>query len=470
MTSSRRSRANFALDRAIELALQHHSALVVLEPLRVDYPFASDRFHRFILEGMKDNEERFRDSPIQYYPYLEPEPGRSKGLLSSLSADALCVVTDDYPCFFLPRMLKAGASRVVWRLEAVDSNGILPVHEPSTIFTTAHSFRRYLQKNLRQHLLNFPKPDPLEGLHWSSRAEFSESIQSQWPRFDVRRDMDSVIQQLPIDHQVLACSRGGEAAASELLDRFVGRKLSDYAESRNHPDEDATSGLSPYLHFGHIGAHAIVQKIFDWEAFSIEGLATSTKGSRTGYWGLSESAEAFLDQVITWRELGFNMCANEKNYSSYESLPSWARQTLDEHRLDRREFEYSLGQFEAANTHDGLWNAAQNQLVREGRIQNYLRMLWGKKILEWSSSPEHALSVMVHLNDKYALDGRDPNSYSGILWCLGRYDRAWGPERGVFGKIRYMSSSSATRKLKLRDYLCTYGNPDEIRRIELDYE
>ena len=172
---------------------------------------------------------------------------------------------------------------------------------------------------------------------------------------------------------------------------------------------------------------------------------------------MSRNAEAFLDQLITWRELGYNMCANLHTYDLYESLPAWAQDTLDGHRKDPRPLLYGLEHFENADTHDPLWNAAQTQLKREGRVHNYLRMLWGKKILEWTPSPEEALDIMIHLNNKYALDGRNPNSYSGIFWILGRYDRPWAPERPVFGKIRYMSSQNTARKLRLKQYLRKYS-------------
>ncbi len=151
------------------------------------------------------------------------------------------------------------------------------------------------------------------------------------------------------------------------------------------------------------------------------------------------------------------MCAHTDNYDQYESLPDWARKTMEEHLDDSREYIYSLEEFEQANTHDKVWNAAQRQLIQEGRIHNYLRMLWGKKIYEWTATPQDALSVMIELNNKYALDGRNPNSYSGIFWVLGRYDRAWGPERKVFGKIRFMSSENTARKLKAKEYFKTYG-------------
>ncbi|HEY3253134.1 MAG TPA: hypothetical protein VGJ91_04265 [Polyangiaceae bacterium] len=169
------------------------------------------------------------------------------------------------------------------------------------------------------------------------------------------------------------------------------------------------------------------------------------------------SSEAFLDQLITWRELGFNQCTHERDYQSFASLPNWAQKTLTEHKNDARPQLYTRAQLEAAQSHDPIWNAAQRELVQEGRIHNYLRMLWGKKILEWSQAPEQALATAIYLNDRYALDGRDPNSYSGILWCFGRYDRAWGPVRPIFGTVRYMSSANTAKKLRLTKYLAKYG-------------
>jgi len=199
-------------------------------------------------------------------------------------------------------------------------------------------------------------------------------------------------------------------------------------------------------------------------------VADNAKGARSGWWNMSESAEGFLDELITWRELGFNMSSQQADYTRYSSLPDWAQETLAEHASDAREHVYSLKEFEQAKTHDELWNAAQRQLLVEGRIHNYLRMLWGKKILEWTATPEDALSIMIELNNKYALDGRNPNSYSGIFWVLGRYDRAWGPERPIFGKIRYMTSDSTRRKLRVDGYIEKYapdwgGNSSNFARI-----
>jgi deoxyribodipyrimidine photo-lyase len=155
--------------------------------------------------------------------------------------------------------------------------------------------------------------------------------------------------------------------------------------------------------------------------------------------------------------LGFNFCSHRADYDHYASLPDWAQATLAKHAGDKRPVKYTPQQLEAADTYDELWNAAQRQLVRDGRLHNYLRMLWGKKVLEWSPSPEEALQTLIHLNNKYAVDGRDPNSYSGILWIFGRYDRPWGPERPIFGTIRYMSSQNTAKKLNVKGYLERYG-------------
>ena len=194
------------------------------------------------------------------------------------------------------------------------------------------------------------------------------------------------------------------------------------------------------------------------EKWTTRKLGAHAGGKRDGWWGVRPGAEAFLDQLVTWRELGLNMCVNRPDdYHRYESLPLWARTSLDCHRLDTRQFVYSLDEFESARTHDAVWNAAQRQLTREGWMHNYLRMLWGKKILEWTRSPEDAIAVMTEVMNKHALDGRDPNSYSGYFWTLGRYDRPWAPERPVYGTVRYMSSANTVKKLRMKTFLEDYG-------------
>jgi deoxyribodipyrimidine photo-lyase len=251
--------------------------------------------------------------------------------------------------------------------------------------------------------------------------------------------------------------RGGDAAGAAVLARFLDERLERYGEGRNQPGEEVTSGLSPYLHFGSVSPHQAFAALAERERWTPARIGASSRGAKEGWWGMSPAAEKLLDQVVTWREVGFNLASRREDFDRYESLPEWARRTLEVHEKDPRPEVYDLAAFEAAGTHDPIWNAAQRQLVREGRIHNYLRMLWGKKILHWTANPREALAVMIELNNKYALDGRDPNSYTGIFWCLGRYDRPWAPERPVFGTVRYMSSESTRRKLRLDGYLARYG-------------
>ena len=459
MIAARRTEWNFGLDRAVEWADQLGKPLVVFEPLRCDYRWASDRLHRFVLEGMRDNRARLAKTRATYFSYVEPHVGAGKGLLKSLAQHACVVVTDDYPCFFLPRMVAAVADRMPVLVETVDSNGIWPMRASDKVFTTAHSFRRYLQKNIRAHLEIKPAADPLAGATLPRLDSLPEQVTVRWQLADLDGLLtDGGLEALPIDHEVgPATLSGGPDSARKTLTRFLDKNLDRYVTERNVPDEEATSELSPYLHFGHISAHEVFNRLMQQEQWTSEALSQKTSGSREGWWNASEGAEAFLDQLITWRELGFNFTAQRDDYDQYESLPDWARATLEEHESDPREHTYSLEEFAAGATHDRLWNAAANQLRTEGRLHNYLRMLWGKKILEWSPTPEEALETMIALNDRYAVDGRDPNSYSGICWVLGRYDRAWGPERPIFGKIRYMTSRNTARKVYVSAYLARYA-------------
>ncbi len=459
MVANRRVRWNFSLQHAIDCAEYLRKPLVIFEALRAGYEWASDRLHRFVIQGMADNAERLKDKPAAYLPYLEPRPGDGKGLLEELAAKACIVVTDDFPCFFLPHMQQAAAKRLPVRMVAVDSNGLLPLRAATQVHPTAYAFRRFLQKELQAHVVNLPAPDPFSRRKVPELTFSLKSITRRWTMAaldDLKRADASAF---PIDHKVgPAAFDGGSHAAESALQNFVKHKLVRYGEDRNEPEEQATSGLSPYLHFGHISAHEIFSKVVQQEDWKPETLPPKGNGSREGWWGLSPSAEGFLDQVVTWRELGYNFCWQRDDYDQYESLPDWAQATLKKHAEDARPTVYELDEFEAAKTHDELWNAAQRQLVREGQMHNYLRMLWGKKILEWSPSPQEALQTMIHLNNKYAVDGRNPNSYSGIFWTLGRYDRAWGPERPIFGTIRYMSSDNTARKLNVKGYLARYGN------------
>jgi len=459
MIANRRTTWNFSLDEAISWAEKLNRPLLVLEALRSAYPWASDRLHKFIIDGMADNADNLRRSGITYYPYLERKPGEGRGLLETLARKACLVVTDSFPDFFLPRMVAAAARKIMVRLIAVDSNGLLPLRASDRPYPTAYAFRRIIQKNIGAHLSAFPEPEPFSRIHLPLLKAVPAPAAEKWPPLPVAtlKSPASFISALPIDHGVKAAEeKGGGQAAQARWNRFLKKGLSHYFEYRNEPETEGTSGLSPYLHFGHLSAHQIFKELMDREGWSASNLPQKATGSR-GWWGVSQGAEMFLDQLITWRELGYNMCAFREDYDRYESLPPWAQKTLADHAADRRPYGYRLEQFESGKTHDPLWNAAQGQLLREGCLHNYLRMIWGKKILEWSETPQEALKIMIELNNKYALDGRDPNSYSGIFWVLGRYDRPWGPERPIFGKIRYMSSENTARKIRVRDFIRKYA-------------
>ncbi|MBN2059836.1 MAG: deoxyribodipyrimidine photolyase [Deltaproteobacteria bacterium] len=464
MIANRRAAWNYSLDRSLELAETYHKPLLVLEALRADHPWACDRFHKFILDGMADNAKAFDKSPACYYPYMEKRPGDGKGLLQALSRTACAVVTDEYPAFFLPGMVAAAAKKIKVAMEKVDSNGILPLREPEQVFSSAYQFRRFLQKRLPPRLFEAPKARPFSGAKLPELASVPPDILDRWP--GVATDMLSHKKKgntssLPIEHSVPAVNYpGGSDRARNILRRFIRNRMSSYIDTRNEPERQGSSGLSPFMHFGHISAHQILHAVTEEERWIPGNMSDRGRGSKNGWWGMSATAEAFLDQLITWRELGFNMCLLNSDYDRFESLPDWAQKTLRAHAKDSRPYRYALSDFEEASTHDPLWNAAQRQLRQEGRIHNYLRMLWGKKILHWSRSPLDALNIMIELNNKYALDGRDPNSYSGIFWVLGRYDRPWGPERPVFGKIRYMTSENTARKYSVSRYIVKYSqNP-----------
>ena len=467
MTASRRTKWNFGLERAVDWAKHLKRPLVVFEALRLTYQWNSDRFHAFVIQGMADNARDLKKRNVIYYPYVEPKPGDERGLLKSLAKNACVVVGDDFPCFFLPRMVKVAARQIPVRFELVDSNGLYPMRDTERVFSRAYDFRRHLQKTILPHLAEMPKEDPLKGIRIPKLDSLPKTILKRWPAADpiaMAKDL-SCLSKLEIDHDVsIAAAVGGSKAAHKRLDLFLDQKIFNYSDSRNQPEKMMTSGLSPYLHFGHISAAEVFCRVAELARWKPSKVAEKATGSSSDWWGVSEPIESFFDELITWREVGYNMCANSDTFDQYESLPDWSKKTLAEHAKDKRDYLYSDEQFEFGRTHDRLWNAAQWQLVTTGIIHNYLRMLWGKKILEWSKTPQDALETMIHLNNKYALDGRNPNSYSGIFWVLGRYDRAWG-ERPVFGKIRFMSSDNTARKVKVKNYIEQFHPPSDQKEL-----
>lgn len=248
---------------------------------------------------------------------------------------------------------------------------------------------------------------------------------------------DNFLEGFPVDRSVSPVKffRGGTSAALKVLDRFVRQRLKGYAVQRNRPELEGTSHLSPYLHFGHLGPHTV--------ALAVKN-ADAPRPDR----------DAFLEEMIVRRELAVNFVRYNPHYDTLASAEPWARKTLAEHRKNERAHAYTEKQLENAETRDPLWNAAQRQMITSGWMHGYLRMYWAKKILEWSPTAEFAYEIAVRLNDRYELDGRDPNGYAGVAWAIGgKHDRAWGPERPVYGKIRYMSYASTSRKFDSKAYI-----------------
>lgn len=453
MQAYRRLERNHALEHAADLAREFHKPLVVYEGLKLGYPWASRRLHRFILEGIVDNATTAAKRGINYWPFVETPADSGRGLLRRLASAAVAVVTDDFPCFIIPEQSAALAARTDAPVVAVDGNSVVPLALLGEPASAAVHLRRRIHKA-------FDDAWPQRATHRISlSAALRRTIEPPFELWQPRK-LDSFLDTLPIDATVREVPGvvGGARAARAVLRTFLRHRLAGYAERRSHPtspDEGHASGLSPYLHFGHISIEEVVEAVLG-HVGADDGRRRDRKlfGKRDAFYSDDADANAFLDEAITWRDVGYHWhrARHADTGSLADALPAWALATLRKHAGDCREFSYTLEEWEAAETHDPLWNAAQKELMATGTIQNYLRMLWGKKVLEWSRTPEEAYATLVHLNNKYALDGRDPNSYTGILWCFGLFDRPWPPERPVFGSVRFMSSASTARKFKLQPY------------------
>ena len=368
MHAARRAGSSFALDHAIVLAQELYKPVLVLEALDLQAPFASRRTHAFLTQGMESNRRAFGRAGVAYHPYVERRPGQARGLVRSFAARACAVLTDRSPFPFLRARVERLASLPVRTVE-VDGWGLLPVSTLERPHKVAWGFRRFLQRELPRHPRR-PHATPLRGLKLPP-VRVPEELLRRYPAWS------GGLEGLPVDQAVRAVAlRGGELAGRARLRLWLEEGLPRYEADRAHPDRSAGSGLSPWLHFGHLSAFEVVD-------------AVKARGAHEG----------FLDQLVTWRELGAALVETTSAPWSYGSLPDWARRTLDEHRHDPREALYSLQQLEQARTHDPLWNAAQRQLLEEGVIHNSLRMLWGKRVIAWSPSPEEAWERLFHLND-----------------------------------------------------------------------
>ena len=453
MQMQRRLSRNHSLDYALKCAREIGKPLVIYEGLRLDYPWASARLHQFIIEGMRDNAEAARRCGLAYWPFVETPQQPGRGLLARIAARAAVVVTDDFPCFIIPGQSAAFAAKTDRAVIAVDSNSVVPLSLLGGAPYAAAHLRPRIHKVFAEAFENRSAAKPAPAGPDASRIK---------PGFELAQldDPHGLAASLPIDQTVRPVTGrgGGAAAAHARLRKFVKHGLPVYADDRSAPMPPSAfhgSGLSPYLHFGHIGVEEVVMAVFDATGgYAPSRLQLENKGKREGFFGDDRNANSFLDEAVTWRDVGYVWHRHrlEDTKSLGAALPQWALSTLGAHAGDRREFTYGIEEWERAATHDPLWNAAQCELVATGSIHNYLRMLWGKKVIEWSRTPEDAYRTLVHLNNKYALDGRNPNSYTGILWCFGLFDRPWA-ERKVLGQIRYMSSANTAKKFKLGPYL-----------------
>ena len=430
MRRNRRAASNHALLAAAGLANGLDLPVVALERLSGDYPYASDRLHAFALEGVPETAASLKALGIGYVFELERRRGDVPHALDELARDAAAIVTDDYPELVPDACPDGGLERVAalpLTCLAVDSSCIVPSGEFPERSYAAYSLR----PKLRKLLPGFLEPAPPVRVKRRFVGELRHLHTEVRPGEAVR-----LAAGCEVDHAVPPALglRGGRGEAERRLDRFLEDRLRLYAGRKNEPSAHATSDLSPYLHSGYISSLEV--------ALAVRAHAAERK----------LMADEFLEQLIVRRELAFNFACRARRLDSLSELPAWARDTLAQHRRDPRDAVYTRDRFERAETADDLWNAAQHELLLRGAIHGYYRMYWGKKILEWSATPEEALETALYLNDRYALDGQDPNGYSNILWCFGLHDRPW-PARPVYGAVRSMSRAGMERKTDTAAYI-----------------
>ena len=416
MQSSQRYEYNHALEYAIKYANLNNKKLIVYFPFIEGFKFSNERMYYFMLEGIKELKDIFFDNGIKFIvEKINPIDGVINiGKISSL-------IITDYGYTKEELMLRdILAKNLDIPLISVESNVIVPVDEVSLKEEfSARTIRNKILSKLDYYAKDFSIS---KVIHTSNNDIFDIS------EFDF--DLDS----LDLDRSVKKSPiyKGGIKEARRLLDDFINNKIIHYKDLRNNPGTDYQSNLSPYIHFGQISVLEIYLKT------------------------IILNQENFIDELIVRRDLAINFVYHNSNYDNYKSLPLWAINTLEKHSNDSREYLYNLEELESYKTHDIYWNKAQEELVRYGKMHGYMRMYWGKKVIEWTSNYKIAYDILVYLNDKYSLDGRDPNGYAGICWCFGKHDRPW-QERSIFGNIRYMNKAGLDRKFDMDLYVKKIG-------------
>ncbi len=425
MQRAQRGLNNAAVDCAVNIANELGLPLLVYFSAISNFPNANLRHYVFLNQGLPDVEADLAERNITFI--VRRPPGNSlEQLLKEVNAAIL--IGDENPCREPERWRQVIAKRLHIPFWTIDADVVVP----SKLFPKpqygAYVLRPKLYRELPNYLHPFRNPNAQHA--WGRPKNFDsfpvgDDITAGWKKFD--RTV------APVEGFT-----GGSHAARNRLKFFVEHLLADYDKQRNQPTVDGSSRLSPYLHFGHIGPTEI--------ALAVDAAANK-------HASLKEARDSFFNELLVWRELAVNFVKYTPNYDSAECAETWARQSLAEHARDPREWTYTLEQLERGETHDELWNASQLQMVHFGWMHNYVRMYWGKKILEWSRDPATAFAHAVALNDKYELDGRDPNGYAGIAWAIvGKFDRPWF-DRPIFGKIRYMSAASTGKKFDSQGYI-----------------
>ncbi len=436
MSRDQRVQDNWALLYAQELALARRQPLAVIFCLAPEFLGATLRHYRFMLKGLAEVEKNLHDLGIGFF-LLSGDPGREVARFCR-EAKAAALVGDFSPLRINSSWKRAVAENLPAAFFEVDAHNIVPCRLASGKQEyAAYTFRPKVNKLLPAFLTDIPrlKPHPYPYSRTGSRGIESPGSRSagDWKAAEERLNVDRSAAEV-------ANFRPGESAARQAMEHFLATRLAAYSKDRNDPSRDGQSNLSPYLHFGQLAPQRL--------AFEVK-----KTGGEAADEVLEAAKEDFLEELVVRRELSDNFCFYNQDYDSTAGFPRWARETLLAHRNDPREYIYPLEVFEEARTHDQLWNSAQNEMVLTGKMHGYMRMYWAKKILEWTETPEQALEFAIYLNDRYSLDGRDPNGYSGTAWSIGGvHDRAWG-ERPVFGKVRYMSYRGIRSKFNIDAYL-----------------
>lgn len=418
MQASQRARYNHALEYAIDSANSMNKPLVVYFGLTDAFPEANERHYHFMLEGLKEVRQSLQERGItMVIRHESPEKGAV-----ALSKDAGMLITDRGYLRIHKLWRNYVATHAICPVIQVESDVIVPVE--TALAKEAYSAAT-LRPRIKAYLSNYLLPVEEHDLK-------VQSLQLGIASVDVSY-IAKLLSTMTIERSIkpVAQLRGGSSKAETLLSAFISSYLDRYQELKNDPTAHCVSRMSPYLHFGHISPLYI----------ALEILKTN-----------SLDTDAYLEELIVRRELSMNYVNYNPHYDTFDGLPRWAQQALNEHAFDPREYTYSREELENSSTHDTYWNAAQREMMVTGYMHGYMRMYWGKKILEWNRSPVEAFNTAVTLNNKYQLDGRDPNSYTGIAWCFGKHDRPWA-RRPVFGTIRYMSAAGLKRHFDIEKYV-----------------